>query len=252
MNNRSINIVLAITGLLAAFYLLPSLLSRIPRAGNSPMTPSYFGDEYDLYRKLEQAKTDAERTAIIDKIDDLPIDGIPFYHRWLLVQNVSPFEYWTDSEYDPALSDVPHDIQLLAAMSYGKSDIENGGFHQFFSNSTGVFAPEMIEWCERAGLHETAEVIREAVAFFGDKFPRSREVRNRVLQEYPNRRESDDRDTIPIGQQVWDPFYSLSSRFYASLPYEEKVFDKAADRWLRDVCGITSLHDPIPPKTNEP
>jgi len=140
----------------------------------------------------------------------------------------------------PSLSDCPRDIQLLDATSYGKADIDNGGFHQFFSNGTGVFAPEMIEWFERAGLAETASIVKEATSVFGEVFPRSQDLRRKFLASFHGKTRAD-----------WDPFYQMYDRFYASLPYKKDVFDKAADRWLREVCGIKNLHDTPAGKTRD-
>ena len=92
----------------------------------------------------------------------------------------------------------------------------------------------MIEWFERAGLAETAAVMKEATAVFGAKFPRSQAARKAFLAKFDGETRAD-----------WDPFFRMDDRFYASLPYQKKVFDSAADRWLREVCGIATLHDTL-------
>jgi hypothetical protein len=184
--------------------------------------------EYELINAIRTSKSELERSQLIEDLDQLPVRIYPFYSRWMIVHDVYPFDCWTETGYDSTRSDVPRDIQLLWAASYGKSDIANGGFHQFFTNPTGVFAPEMIEWLSRADLPQTAAVMKQAIAKFGKVFPRARHARQEFLAAF----EGD-------SQEEWDPFYALDDQFYGSLP--SNVFDAAADLWLRETCGIDRL-----------
>lgn len=201
--------------------------------------PFFPDGELALIERVRVASSAGERSRLISQLDELPVRFHPFHSRWLLINDVDPFHCWTDDGYDPSLSDCPRDIQLLAATGYGKADIENGGFHQFFSNGTGGFAPEMIEWFERTGLAATASIVREATAVFGDVFPRSQDLRRGFLASFDGETRAD-----------WDPFYRMDDRFYASLPHDKDVFDAAADRWLREVCEIKSLHDTLEDRTS--
>lgn len=168
---------------------------------------------------------------------------VPFHDEWRRIHNVYPFECWSDEGYNPDLSDVPRDIQIFAAMDYGTSDINNGGFHQFFHNSTGMFAPEMVEWCNRAGLEDVAEVIRDAMDKLVDgEYPRSRAKRVQTL-----------RRLLPAKTRVGfeGPFDELNNKFYFLLSNNGSRYDDAANRWLRETCGISDLDDPpscVPPE----
>jgi hypothetical protein len=184
--------------------------------------------EYELIKAIGASNSASERSRLIRKLDQLPVRIRPFYSRWMIVHDIYPFDCWTDEGYDSTRSDVPRDIQLLWAASYGKSDIANGGFHQFFTNPTGVFAPEMIEWFTRAALPQTAAVMQKSIARFGRVFPRSQEARQEFLAGF----EGDSREEC-------DPFYDLDDQFYASLPSD--VFSSSADLWLRETCGINRL-----------
>ena len=158
----------------------------------------------------------------------------PFHDEWRHKHEVYPFDCWTDDGYDPSLSDVPRDIQLLSGMDYGKSFIDNGGFHPFFYNGTGVFAPEMVEWCDRAGLEDVADVIREGMTTLtGGTYPRSREQRIRALERFP----------VPNYVDIHDPFDELNEKFYALLSNNGSRYDDAANKWLRETCGVTELED---------
>lgn len=115
----------------------------------------------------------------------------------------------------------------MAAADYGKSDIDNGGFQQFFSNHTGAYAPEIAEWFERANLLDAAEIVRQAIAVFGDRFSRSQQKRQQFLEEF--HREA---------WQQWDLFGETDDRFYNSTVNE--LFKSSANKWLRN-CGIENL-----------
>jgi Domain of unknown function (DUF4375) len=197
---------------------------------NQRQSPS----ERDLIVQLTPTTSAEERSRLISQLDALPIGSYAFNHRWLVVHDIRPYQCWTDEGYDPSLDDCPRDIQLLAATSYGKLTIENGGFHSFFRGWIGIFAPEMTEWFERAGLAETAQVVKEATSVFGRVFPRSQDLRRQLLASFPGE-----------AREEWDPFSQMDDRFYASLPYGGDAYDAAADRWLREVCGIKSLHDTL-------
>ncbi len=198
----------------------------------------YFEGELKLVLGIQMAKSPEERDRLITQLEAMPIEIYPFFHRWLIVQKISPFECWTDAGYDPSQSEIPRDIQLLAATYYGMNDIGNGGYDQFFSNSTGVFAPEMVEWFERADMKQSAEDMRRAMALFGSPFPRSQEERRKVLDRL--RKETGESSyTFPIEKEgekrnSWDE--------------EMKIFEKNADRWLQEKYGITKLRQ----KWNDP
>ncbi|GAB5405100.1 MAG: hypothetical protein Aurels2KO_33310 [Aureliella sp.] len=186
--------------------------------------------ELTLIWEIQEADSELEREQLIRKLEDTPVDHYPFYSRWIRLNDVTPFHCWTDDGYDETLSEYPRDVQILAAMIYGHSDIENGGFLQFFTNSTGAFAPEMLEWLERSELDTAADVLREAMAVFGETFPRSRGARLEFLSEFDGE-----------SRQQRDPFSQMDDAFYASLPYATHTFDRAADEWLRETCGIKRL-----------
>ena len=66
---------------------------------------------------------------------------------WSLVEPISDkIEiYEGPEEFACAFAGVPRPAGLLFAAHFCQSEVCNGGFDQFFSNSTGVLAPEAIE-----------------------------------------------------------------------------------------------------------
>ncbi|HLH02368.1 MAG TPA: DUF4375 domain-containing protein [Bryobacteraceae bacterium] len=61
---------------------------------------------------------------------------------------------------------------LVYAAHFAQYEICNGGFPQFFSNSTGVLAPEAKEGFQEIGMDKTAEIVSTAMALLGKSYPR--------------------------------------------------------------------------------
>lgn len=186
--------------------------------------------EFDLIQKIKSADSPAIRDQLISELEITPVFSHPFHDRWIRINGAHTHAAWTEKGFEPALSDIPINIQILTATGYGIHDIENGGFHQFFTNGTGVFAPEMLRWFEDVGLDLTASIIRQAIAIFGEIFPRSHSERVGFLERYP---------TDSGGYR--DPFKELNRPFYNSLSEKNEIYHEAADQWLKDTCGISDL-----------
>jgi hypothetical protein len=120
---------------------------------------------------------------------------------------------------------VRPEVGRLFAAHWCQSEVRNGGFHQFFSNATGVLAPEALAAFRSMGLEEWASLLKEAMRFFGDPYPRDREERWELLAKVPGDRRED-----------WDPFYGLDDRFYAWLRDDQ-------DRWERAADSYANRHD---------
>lgn len=209
---------------------LALLLSVIPGCVKPVVTE--MNREVVLLGQIQQTEPGPIRDNFIRELETVPPFRRSFFERWLFIHtSFGAFKGWSDSGYDPSQSLLPRDVQLLAAADYGKSDIDNGGFHQFFYNPTGTYAPEMIEWFTRAGLPEAASAVKDAVAVFGQDFPRSQSERQRFLLTFSG----DDRSD-------WDPFFRIDDRFYSALD-DDAAYTEAANKWLRETCGISSLAD---------
>lgn len=109
---------------------------------------------------------------------------------------------------------------LLYCAHWCRSEVWNGGLHQFFSNPTGLLAPEAVQGLVEMGLLDLAEVVREAVAFFGPSFPRDQDRRVEVLDAYGG-----------AHPDAPDPFTHLDAKFYAMTA--EDRFDLEADQYTK-------------------
>src|ERR1700722_15197167 len=65
---------------------------------------------------------------------------------------------------------VRPEVGNLYAAHWCQSEVCNGGLHQFFSNTTGLLAPEALEGFRAIGLTDCAEILAEAMKFFGSPY----------------------------------------------------------------------------------
>jgi hypothetical protein len=78
---------------------------------------------------------------------------------------------------------IPRSVGLLYAAHFCQSEICNGGFTQFFWNSTGVLAPEAVAGFVAIGQPKVALIVQRAVDMLGPpQFQRDRAARWRALE----------------------------------------------------------------------
>jgi len=150
---------------------------------------------------------------------------------WNLLEHI-----WNEQPYadGPEFTDwfnrltIPQ--QVLFPTHWLCSEVRNGGFHQYFTNSTGYHAPEAVQGFVELGLGDIASIVQRAIAVFGESFPRERLIREQFLASF----EGNDRSE-------WDPFYKLDDLFYESIKipgapkfHAEDRFSIAANRYAID------------------
>lgn len=118
------------------------------------------------------------------------------------------------------LAPLPTAAQHLFAIRWCDHEICNGGLHQFFSNSTGVLAPEAVAGYCAVGLLDCANLVQAAVDQFRPSYPRERSERQKILQTL--RRPGKTRDE-------WDPFGDLDRQYYAAK--DRADFESVLDRF---------------------
>ena len=101
---------------------------------------------------------------------------------------------------------------LLYAAYFCQYEVCNGGFYQFFHNSTGVLAPEAIAGFTAIGQTQIADVVRQAMNVWDSPYVRDCDSR---------------RDSLPSR----DVFREFDDRFYALIDTEAGGFDVAADSY---------------------
>ncbi len=123
---------------------------------------------------------------------------------------------------------APRTSGLLFAAHFCQSEICNGGFGQFFGNSTGVLAPEAVEGFREIGQVEVAALIEKAISLFGIVYPRDRKERETRLTQVSR---------SSLG--------SLDEMFYSLIDSEAGGFIAAADRYAATVKQSPSSHQGI-------
>lgn len=71
-------------------------------------------------------------------------------------------------------------------------EVNNGGFSQFFYNSSGDFSGELVAALTEIGALKTAEICKKALAAYGRELPADRDERCDLLDEL----ESDEIDEL--------------------------------------------------------
>jgi hypothetical protein len=118
---------------------------------------------------------------------------------------------------------IVHEPQgLLLAARWCETEVKNGGFHQFFRNSTGVLAPESVRGFELLGMKGATALVAKAVAKFGPRYPRDDERRASMLTRL---------EKAGSSREEWDPFHGLDDAFYELDEISD--FDEHADAFVR-------------------
>jgi len=73
-------------------------------------------------------------------------------------------------------------VGLFAAF-WCNAEVCNGGFYQFFRNSTGIVGPEAAAGLTMLGLSPAARIVEEAMVMLGAPFPRDWKRRSAVLEK---------------------------------------------------------------------
>ena len=118
-------------------------------------------------------------------------------------------------------AEAPEVARTLLAAHWANSEIRNGGFIQFFTNRTGVLAPEAVQSFHSIGMPQIAKTMARAMDFFGPTYPRARTARQKALKI--------GRDKDPAAVRNW--FEPLDDAFFAAIDSENGGFEAMADRY---------------------
>lgn len=118
------------------------------------------------------------------------------------------------STYDSA----PKISGLMFAAHFCQSEVCNGGFGQFFSNSTGVLAPEAVEGFRQIGQPQVAAVVESAIELLGPAYPRDRDEREERVPHLP-------KGALDV----------LDEKFFSLIESEAGGFEKAADLFVERI-----------------
>ena len=103
-------------------------------------------------------------------------------------------ELRTPYEADPRYNRLTPGQRALYVLSWADAEILNGGFSQFYFNSTGYFAPDLPASAELVGAPEHARIATRANALLAGEragVPRARGPREALLDRVPAKDLSD-------------------------------------------------------------
>ena len=88
-------------------------------------------------------------------------------------------ERFGDGEPEPdSLNEYERTIYVTQTL---ESEVNNGGFIQFFDNAGGAFAGEIVPAFKRIGAKKTALICKKALEALGQELPRDWEERRALL-----------------------------------------------------------------------
>lgn len=134
-----------------------------------------------------------------DELDD-PEDAEQLW--WDVIEPAFD-ELKTPYEPDNRLSALTPGQRALYALHWTRSEVENGGFHQYLYNSTGMLASEALRGAELIGAAGFAELLRDLRSLLpGGEFIEDRGRRLAWLETLPD-------GTLERLEQLSDRFYDL-------------------------------------------
>jgi hypothetical protein len=118
------------------------------------------------------------------------------------------------ARYEYCLAQFSREQRLMFALTWYQGEVDNGGHHQLFWNSTGIVFPDALSAVQEMGLSEGVAIMTEAKQRLGGEPSRDRFVRQEQLHGH-------------------DPeqFQDLDNRFYALE--RNGAFDKAMTAYVR-------------------
>lgn len=85
------------------------------------------------------------------------------------------------NEGDPDLNTLNEYERTIYVTQTLESEVNNGGFIQFFDNAGGAFAGEIVPAFKRIGAKKTALICKKALEALGQELPRDWEERRALL-----------------------------------------------------------------------
>lgn len=161
---------------------------------------------FDLFKKKEQPKSIWE---IEDKDE-------------LIMELLGQIEEKCD--YGENMTTLNEQERIFYITQQLEMEVNNGGFSQFFYNSSGDFSNELVKAFEEIFAYHTAGICQKAIDAFGREIPVDRDEREELLDELEGE-EADKLDEIL--SECDDAFYEYKEDL-TKLNYEYVMRNKEA------------------------
>ena len=137
-----------------------------------------------------------------------PDDPAPYEHYYArLIEFYDGRAHWAAS-----IQGVPLPAIHLFCVHWLDAEVGNGGFRQFFDNSTGVIAPEARDGFAAIGMPDVADLVSAAMRRLGEPFPFEREARQAILGDWTQDAASG-KDGRPDFDDLDTAYYRLTEPF---------------------------------------
>lgn len=166
----------------------------------------------DLFKK-QKAKKTAEQPD--DDSKKMPDDLLGDDLRKMIAQSVDNYnELWNSSDikeiwniedkndfvialygylskkcsYGEKLKELSDEETVIYLCQVFEGEINNGGFNQFFYNSSGSHSLETLQALKAIGAHKTALIYEKALSVFPDsKVPKGSDAREQILERFDDK-----------------------------------------------------------------
>jgi Domain of unknown function (DUF4375) len=98
------------------------------------------------------------------------------------VTEVDPWSEYERLSGEELSSLTPAERRFLS-IGVLRTEVNNGGFHQYLFNSAGDSAPDAADAAQMAGAHDLAALVRQAVGRLDVAEPRDRRARQNALDD---------------------------------------------------------------------
>lgn len=141
--------------------------------------------------------------------------AVPDEELWvILFQALIPRVTGTRDEEYAVVTSWTKGLQMLWATQLLDDEVNNGGFNQYFFNSSGQFAMEAIEGFTLIGAHERADLVRRAVDQLFRDAPRLREFyQQRTMEAFMASYKHTDLGAIDKAWFDAPEFFTLRTRY---------------------------------------
>jgi hypothetical protein len=156
-----------------------------------------------------------------------------------ILQRISIYD--GEEEFQRSCEDIPRPLLLVAAAHVALAEVQDGGFLQFFMNSTGIFTAEAIEGFHELEMPRLAAVFSRAAGLFGKPCPRKRKDRwDAMLIASGHSREeletifTTEEDNLAAFAKATQPldFESMNQEAWDLAANDHGDFEGAATRYL--------------------
>jgi len=127
-------------------------------------------------------------------------------------------------KWENSIKDIPQPAIYLFSVHWLHLEVFNGGFWQYFYNSTSICYPEAMEGFDAIGMPDVTKIIETAVKRVGSPFPYENEIRKNIVGPPNQRMDFNDLD---------DKFYALAdtNKFFRRepkfVPFAERYAENA-------------------------